>query len=59
MKQNIKVEWTEHNLVILPEKYNPFPTQEDYDIYNEALKKTKIKHQGEIIEFVNTFFWWN
>lgn len=56
MKQNIKVEWIEHNLVILPEKYNPFPTQEDYDVYNEALKKAKIKHQGEIIEFVNTFF---
>lgn len=54
--KHIKVEWFEHNLVIPPEKYNPFPTEEDYNSYSEAVKKSKIKHQGEIIEFVNTFF---
>lgn len=54
--KHIKVEWFDHNLVIVPEKYNPFPTKEDYDFYNEAIKKSKVKHQGEIIEFVNTFF---
>ena len=54
--KHIKVEWIEHNLVISPEKYNPFPTEEDYNAYNEAIKRSKIKHQGEIIDFVNTFF---
>ena len=28
----------------------------DYNAYTEALKKAEVKHQGEIIEFVNTFF---
>lgn len=56
MKRIIKVEWIEHKNVILPEKYNPYPTQEDYKVYAEALQKAEVKHQGQIIEFVNTFF---
>lgn len=56
MKQNIKVEWIEHKCVIPPEKYNPLPSQKDYDSYMKRLKESEIKHQGEIIEFVNTFF---
>ena len=31
-------------------------TQKDYDDYTKALEKATIKHQGEIIDFVNTFF---
>ena len=56
MKRIIKVEWIEHKYVIPPEEYNPYPTQEDYKAYTEALKTADVKHQGEIIEFVNTFF---
>lgn len=56
MKRNIKVEWIEHKFVTPPEEYNPFPSQKDYDSYTKELKKAEVKHQGEIIEFVNTFF---
>lgn len=56
MKQIIKVEWIEHKFVTPPEEYTTYPTQEDYKTYTEALKKAEVKHQGEIIEFVNTFF---
>ena len=56
MTKHIKVEWIEHKYVIPPEEYTSYPTQKDYDVYNEAVKRAKIKHQGEIIEFVNTFF---
>ena len=56
MTKHIKVEWTEHRYVIPPEKYTPYPTQEDYDTYAKALVKATVKHQGEIIDFVNTFF---
>ena len=56
MTKHIKVEWIEHKYVIPPEKYTPYPTQEQYDIYIKALKESTVKHQGEIIDFVNTFF---
>ena len=56
MTKHIKVEWIEHKYVVPPEEYISHPTKEDYDSYIKALKKAKIKHQGEIIEFVNTFF---
>ena len=56
MKRNIKVEWIEHKHVIPPEEYTQCPTQKDYESYIETLKKAEVKHQGEIIEFVNTFF---
>ena len=56
MTKHIKVEWIEYKYVIPPEEYTPYPTQKDYDIYIKALKKATVKHQGEIIDFVNTFF---
>lgn len=56
MKRIIKVEWIEHKFVTPPEEYTIYPTQEDYNAYTKALKKAEVKHQGEIIEFVNTFF---
>ena len=56
MTKHIKVEWIEHKYVISPEEYIPDPTQEDYAIYAKALKEATVKHQGEIIDFVNTFF---
>ena len=56
MTKHIKVEWIEHKHVIPPEKYTSCPTKEDYDSYIKALKESEIKHQGEIINFVNTFF---
>ena len=56
MTKHIKVEWIEHKYVILPEKYTSCPTKEDYDAYMKTLKESEIKHQGEIIDFVNTFF---
>lgn len=56
MTKHIKVEWIEHKYVIPPEEYTSYPTQEQYDVYNKALKETTVKHQGEIIDFVNTFF---
>ena len=56
MKRIIKVEWIEHKHVIPPEEYIQYPTQEDYENYYKALKEAEVKHQGEIIEFVNTFF---
>ena len=56
MKRIIKVEWIEHKFVTPPEEYTPHPTQEDYDAYIKALAKARVKHQGEIIDFVNTFF---
>lgn len=56
MTKYIKVEWIEHKYVISPEEYIHDPTQEDYAIYAKALKEATVKHQGEIIDFVNTFF---
>lgn len=56
MTKYIKVEWIEHRYIIPPEEYTPYPTQEDYKEYTKALVKATIKHQGEIIDFVNTFF---
>ena len=56
MTKYIKVEWIEHKYVISPEEYMHNPTQEDYVIYAKALKEATVKHQGEIIDFVNTFF---
>lgn len=56
MKRITKVEWIEHKHVIPPEEYTQCPTQKDYESYIETLKKAEVKHQGEIIEFVNTFF---
>lgn len=56
MTKHIKVEWIEHRYIIPPEEYTPYPTQEQYDIYTKALEEAKVKHQGEIIDFVNTFF---
>lgn len=56
MKRNIKVEWIEHKYVTPPEEYIQYPTQEDYENYYKSLKEAEVKHQGEIIEFVNTFF---
>lgn len=56
MTKHIKVEWIEHKYVIPPEEYTPYPTQEDYDSYAKALKEATVKYQGEIINFVNTFF---
>ena len=56
MTKHIKVEWIEHKHVIPPENYTSCPTKEDYDSYIKALKESEIKHQGEIIDFVNTFF---
>ena len=56
MIKHIKVEWIEHKYVIPPEEYTHYPTQEHYDIYFKALKEATVKHQGEIIDFVNTFF---
>ena len=56
MTKHIKVEWIEHKYVISLEEYITDPTQEDYAIYAKALKEATVKHQGEIIDFVNTFF---
>ena len=56
MTKHIKVEWIEDKYVISPEEYTSYPTQEQYDVYNKALKEATVKHQGEIIDFVNTFF---
>lgn len=56
MTKHIKVEWIEHKYIIPPEEYTNYPTQEHYDIYFKALKEATVKHQGEIIDFVNTFF---
>ena len=56
MTKHIKVEWIEHKYVLSPEEYISNPTQEQYDVYNKALKEATVKHQGEIIDFVNTFF---
>lgn len=56
MTKHIKVEWIEHKYVTPPEEYTSYPTQEDYKEYTKALTKAIVKHQGEIIDFVNTFF---
>ena len=56
MIKHVKVEWIEHKHVVSPEEYTSCPTKEDYDAYIKALKESEIKHQGEIIDFVNTFF---
>ena len=56
MTKHIKVEWIEDKYIISPEEYIHYPTQEHYDIYFKALKEATVKHQGEIIDFVNTFF---
>lgn len=56
MTKHIKVEWIEHKYVVPPEEYSSHPIKEDYDAYMKALKESEIKHQGEIIDFVNTFF---
>ena len=55
MTKHIKVEWIEHKYVLSPE-YISSITQEDYIIHAKALKEATVKHQGEIINFVNTFF---
>lgn len=56
MNKHIKVEWIEHKYVVPPEEYKSYPTQGDYNEYFKAIEKSTIKHQGEIIDFVNTFF---
>ena len=56
MIKHIKVEWIEHRYVIPPEEYTSYPTQKDYNIYFKALEEATVKYQGEIIDFVNTFF---
>ena len=56
MTKHIKVEQIEHKYVIPPEEYTSYPTQEQYDVYTKSLKEATVKHQGEIIDFVNTFF---
>lgn len=56
MTKHIKVEWIEHKHIVSQEEYISCPTKEDYDVYMKALKESEIKHQGEIIDFVNTFF---
>lgn len=56
MTKHIKVEWIEHKYVIPPEEYTSYPTQEQYDVYAKALEEATVKHQGEVIDFVNTFF---
>lgn len=56
MTKHIKVEWIEYKYVTPPEEYTPYPTQEDYKEYTKALVKATVKYQGEIIDFVNTFF---
>ena len=56
MTKHIKVEWIEHKYVVSPEEHTSYPTQEDYNTYVKALKEATVKHQGEIIDFVNTFF---
>lgn len=56
MNKYIKVEWIEHKYVVPPEEYISHPTKEDYDSYMKTLKESEIKHQGEIINFVNSFF---
>ena len=56
MTKHIKVEWIEYKYVIPPEEYTHYPTQENYNTYIKALKEEEVKHQGEIIDFVNTFF---
>ena len=55
MIKHIKVEWIEHKYVLSPE-YISNLTQEYYIIYAKALKEATVKHQGEIIDFINTFF---
>ena len=56
MTKHIKVEWIEHKYVLSPEEYISNPMQENYNTYIKALKEKEVKHQGEIIDFVNTFF---
>ena len=56
MTKHIKVEWIEHKYVVSPEEYISNPMQENYNTYIKALKEIEVKHQGEIIDFVNTFF---
>ena len=56
MNTYIKVEWIEHKYVVPPAEYNSRLTKEDYNAYTKALKESEIKHQGEIIDFVYTFF---
>ena len=56
MTKHIKVEWIEHKYVLSPEEYISNPMQENYNTYIKALKEVEVKHQGEIIDFVNTFF---
>ena len=56
MTKHIKVEWIEHKYVVSPEEYIFNPTQEAYNTYIKSLKEKEVKHQGEIIDFVNTFF---
>ena len=56
MTKHIKVEWIEHKYVVSPEEHTSYPIQEDYNAYVKALKEATVKHQGEIIDFVNTFF---
>ena len=56
MTKHIKVEWIEHKYVISAEEFVSTPAQDDYIIYAKTLKESTVKHQGEIIDFVNTFF---
>ena len=56
MTKHIKVEWIEHKYVVSQQEYTSNPTQKDYNAYIKALKESEVKHQGEIIDFVNTFF---
>lgn len=56
MKEGIKVQWCENVYITPPEAYNSNPTEEDIKAYYEALKDASIKHQGEVIKIIHSFF---
>lgn len=56
LEENIKVSWIEEKHITMPCEYNSNPTKEDWEAYNEAIRKARIKKQGTIIAFQKGFF---
>lgn len=56
LEENIKVSWIEKRNVSYPLDYNSTPTKEDWEAYDEAVRKATIKKQGTIIAFQKGFF---
>lgn len=54
--EEIKVTWIEERDVPEPQTYNSNPTSKDIKDYVDACKKSRIRQQGVIVDFIKSLF---